>query len=75
MSAFEVRGRRFEGGTHIMGILNLTPDSVYPLSRAGEDVAARALRMVADGAEIIDLGGQSTRPGRSRSVRSKRWRG
>lgn len=30
MSAFEVRGRRFEGGTHIMGILNLTPDSVYP---------------------------------------------
>ena len=63
MSAFEVRGRRFEGGTHIMGILNLTPDSFYPLSRAGEDVAARALRMVADGAEIIDLGGQSTRPG------------
>lgn len=63
MSAFEVRGRRFEGGTHIMGILNLTPDSSYPLSRAGEDVAARALRMAADGAEIIDLGGQSTRPG------------
>lgn len=63
MNVFEVRGRRFEGGTHVMGILNLTPDSFYPLSRAGEDVAQRALRMLKDGAEIIDLGGQSTRPG------------
>lgn len=63
MNVFEVRGKRFEKGTHVMGILNLTPDSFYPLSRAGEDVVERALRMLKDGAEIVDLGGQSTRPG------------
>ena len=51
--------------THIMGILNVTPDS---FSDGGEyfqkDAAIQqALRMVADGADIIDIGGESTRPG------------
>lgn len=63
---FEVRGRVFEGGTHVMGILNLTHDSFFPASRTGSDAAERALAMLADGAEIIDLGGQSTRPGAER---------
>lgn len=60
---FEVRGKVFAGGTHVMGILNVTPDSFYALSRVGDDVAERALAMVRDGAEILDIGGQSTRPG------------
>jgi len=49
----------------VMGILNVTPDS---FSDGGEFVAAdaalkQALKMVADGAAIIDVGGESTRPG------------
>jgi dihydropteroate synthase len=49
----------------VMGILNVTPDSFAERSRlhdAGEAVDA-ALRMEADGADIIDIGGESTRPG------------
>lgn len=49
----------------IMGILNLTPDSFsdggsYPTP---EDAVARGLQMVEEGALIIDVGGESTRPG------------
>lgn len=49
----------------IMGILNLTPDSFsdggsYPTS---EDAIARGLQMVEEGALIIDVGGESMRPG------------
>jgi dihydropteroate synthase len=49
----------------VMGILNVTPDS---FSDGGEFVAAdaalkQALKMVVDGAAIIDVGGESTRPG------------
>ncbi|WP_107996027.1 dihydropteroate synthase [Trichococcus paludicola] len=51
--------------SHIMGILNVTPDS---FSDGGEwntveKAVAHALEMVADGADIIDIGGESTRPG------------
>jgi dihydropteroate synthase len=48
-----------------MGILNITPDSFADGgSRLDPEVAiADALRMVADGADIIDIGGESTRPG------------
>lgn len=45
-----------------MGILNVTPDSFYALSRADGDIVERALRAEREGAEIIDIGGQSTRP-------------
>ena len=64
---FNVRGRIFEGGTHVMGILNATPDSFFCDSRA-EGVAAalaRANIMLFEGAEILDIGGQSTRPNAS----------
>src|SRR4051812_42025508 len=49
----------------VMGVLNVTPDS---FSDAGafidlERAVAHALAMVAEGAEIIDIGGESTRPG------------
>src|SRR4051794_10091670 len=48
-----------------MGILNVTPDSFAdPRSlRDPADAVAAALRMEADGADLIDLGGESTRPG------------
>ena len=48
----------------VMGILNLTPDSFHAASRvAPEAAAARAAAMVADGADLLDLGAESTRPG------------
>lgn len=54
-------GRR----TYIMAILNITPDS---FSRSGpgldpDAAVARAHREIADGADLIDIGGESTRPG------------
>jgi dihydropteroate synthase len=50
---------------YIMGILNITPDS---FSDGGEytdpeTAAARALRMISQGADILDIGGESTKPG------------
>lgn len=49
----------------IMGILNVTPDSFSDGGRypSAEAAAARALEMEAEGAGIIDIGGESTRPG------------
>jgi len=51
--------------THIMGILNVTPDSFSDGGQYFDKSAAvkRAIRMVEDGADIVDIGGQSTRPG------------
>ncbi|GAA0292616.1 dihydropteroate synthase [Halarchaeum salinum] len=52
-------------GTAVMGILNVTPDSFHDGGEyeAVEDAVARAEQMVADGADIVDVGGESTRPG------------
>lgn len=48
----------------IMGIINITPDSFYANSRTAiEEVVAKAGQMLADGADILDIGGESTRPG------------
>lgn len=49
----------------IMGILNVTPDSFYDGGRycSVEDAFSRASQMVTDGADYIDVGGESTRPG------------
>src|SRR3990172_845537 len=54
-------GRR----THVMGILNVTPDSFYDGKRYDtvEIAVNHALKMVEEGADIIDVGGESTRPG------------
>jgi dihydropteroate synthase len=51
----------------VMGVLNVTPDSFSDGGRyAGVDAAvARAERMVEEGAAIVDVGGESTRPGAS----------
>lgn len=49
----------------VMGILNITPDSFYAGSRVPQlqAVLERAGKMLADGAGILDIGGESTRPG------------
>lgn len=49
----------------VMGILNITPDSFYAGSRVPilDSVIAKAGQMLADGADILDIGGESTRPG------------
>ena len=58
-------GRR----TLVMGILNLTPDSfsgdglLADTAGAADAALARAERLVAAGADILDVGGESTRPG------------
>jgi dihydropteroate synthase len=51
-----------------MGIINLTPDSFYTGSRIRyeDEVLRKAEQMLREGAAIIDLGGQSTRPGSER---------
>ncbi|MBU9279183.1 dihydropteroate synthase [Burkholderia multivorans] len=49
----------------VMGILNATPDSFSDGGRflAYDDAVRQAERMIADGADILDIGGESTRPG------------
>ena len=51
--------------TLIMGILNVTPDSFSDGGQflSVDDALAQAERMISDGADIIDVGGESTRPG------------
>jgi dihydropteroate synthase len=48
----------------VMGIINATPDSFYAGSRAADrdDLLRRAAKMIGDGADMLDIGGQSTRP-------------
>lgn len=50
---------------HVMGILNVTPDSFSDggLHNQKDQAVAKALEMIADGATVIDIGGESTRPG------------
>ncbi len=52
----------------VMGVINCTPDSFYDGGkyRNTEDAVESALRMEEEGAEIIDIGGESTRPGSKR---------
>ena len=56
---------KLDGKCHIMGILNVTPDSFYDGGWHFDSVNAqkRIEEMIAEGAEIIDIGGESTRPG------------
>ncbi|MCH7651477.1 MAG: dihydropteroate synthase, partial [Nitrospinae bacterium] len=51
--------------TKIMGIINLSPDSFYPDSRAPTVTAAlkMAERMIQEGADYLDVGAESSRPG------------
>lgn len=58
----------FDRNTYVMGILNVTPDSFSDGGRWNLPDAAfeAAVRMVKEGADIIDIGGESTRPGYTR---------
>ena len=49
----------------VMGIINVTPDSFFGGSRfnAVDEIVAKVEKMLSDGADLIDIGGQSTRPG------------
>lgn len=66
--SLNLRGRIFDvDHPLVMGILNVTPDSFYPGSRtpvgAVDDIKRRAAALLEQGADIIDVGGYSTRPG------------
>jgi dihydropteroate synthase len=62
-----VRGRVLDTSSHtlVMGALNVTPDSFSDGGRYAEAGAAvrRGLEMLAEGADLVDVGGESTRPG------------
>ncbi len=57
--------RLSDGFPRIMGILNITPDSFHSDSRVDsvDEALSRAQQMVDDGADWLDIGGESTRPG------------
>ncbi len=61
---FQLRDRTISTSlpSFIMGIVNCTPDSFFSESRGGLE---RALRLIDEGADILDLGAESTRPGSS----------
>lgn len=54
-----------KNGIFVMGIINVTPDSFYAASRSQELEKSldKALEMIEDGADILDIGAESTRPG------------
>ena len=57
--------RRNDGYPRIMGVLNITPDSFYADSRLSnvEETLKKATIMIENGADWLDIGGESTRPG------------
>ena len=62
-----IGGHEFRWGerTYVMGVVNVTPDS-FSGDGLGDNVDAavrQAIQMCRDGADIIDVGGESTRPG------------
>lgn len=59
----------------VMGILNITPDSFYSTSRMLSEQVWRSssLKMVQEGADILDIGGQSTRPGSNQLSWEEEW--
>jgi len=63
-------------GPRVMGILNITPDSFSDGGRwtDPETALAQARRMIAEGAAILDIGGESTRPGSKRVPADEQWR-
>ncbi len=67
MKAAPVIGTR-QDRISVLGVLNVTPDSFSDGGRYADldDAVAHALQMRADGADLIDVGGESTRPGAQR---------
>ena len=70
----KIGNKTFENGTHVMAIINLTPDSFYANSRSDIDgLADKVKRAIDEGAEVIDIGGQSTRPGHTPVDELQEW--
>lgn len=66
MITLNQRGRLLElREPQIMGIINVTPDSIFSESRTPDEehIAQRVKQMMNDGADMIDIGGYSSRPG------------
>lgn len=66
MQTLLVKGKLIDFSTPlVMGILNITPDSFYDGGKNNsiEEALIKAEQVIADGADIIDIGGYSTRPG------------
>ena len=67
MAHWRLRSRTLELGrrTLVMGVVNITPDSFSDggLFLASEKAIDHALRLIGEGADIVDLGAESTRPG------------
>ncbi len=62
-------------GTRVMGVLNVTPDSFSDGGRYAEPAAARrrAEQMIEEGAAVIDVGAESTRPGATPVLPDREW--
>lgn len=63
--SFNLKGRLFTADRPlVMGIVNVTPDSFFAASRVdGDGLLSRVAVMIDEGADILDIGGYSTRPG------------
>lgn len=71
----KIGNRIFKDDTFVMAIINLTPDSFYEGSRATkDDLLKRVQNAVKDGASVIDIGGQSTRPGHTPVSQEEEWK-
>ena len=74
----KIRNKEFDFDymTYVMGILNVTPDSFSDggLHNKEDEAVAHALKMIEEGAAIIDIGGESTRPGFERVTEEEELR-
>ena len=74
---WKCRDKKIEYGnkTLLMGIVNITPDSFSDGGKffESEKAVERALKLIDDGADIIDLGAQSTRPGYQEISPKEEW--
>jgi dihydropteroate synthase len=68
-----VRGLPVVARPLVMGVVNVTPDSFSDGGRfrGADDAVAHGLAMLADGADLLDIGGESTRPGATRPLVSE----
>ena len=59
----------------LMGVLNITPDSFSDGGKFNEKISARKHinKLIVDGAKIIDVGGESTRPGSKEILQTEEW--
>ncbi|MBO7481005.1 MAG: dihydropteroate synthase [Bacteroidales bacterium] len=77
MHSINIKGKLYDfSNPRIMGILNFTPDSFNPASRVVDngEIKDRIEKMFADGADMIDFGGMSTRPNCEVISADEEWR-